>query len=93
MAWIRTVFQAPGIDLIPIEPAIAIDTVRLPGSSHVGPADRLIIAAARRWGAPLLAADTAMLAYGAEGHVQAIDAARQVCRHRHEAKQLIALWK
>ena len=75
-AWIRTVFQAPGIDLVPIEPAIAIDSVRLPGSFHADPADRLIIATARRWGAPLLTADTAILAYGAEGHVQAIDAAR-----------------
>ena len=75
-AWIRTVFQAPGIHLVPIEPAIAIDSVRLPGNFHADPADRLIIATARRWGAPLLTADTAILAYGAEGHVQAIDAAR-----------------
>ena len=74
--WIRTVFQAPGIDLMPIEPAIAIDSVRLPGNFHADPADRLIIATARRWGAPLLTADDAILAYGAEGHVQAIDAAR-----------------
>ena len=75
-AWIRTVLQAPGIDLMPIEPAIAIDSVRLPGNFHADPADRLIIATARRWGAPLLTADNAILAYGAEGHVQAIDAAR-----------------
>ena len=75
-AWIRAVFQTPGIDLMPIEPAIAIDSVRLPGNFHADPADRLIIATARRWGAPLLTADNAILAYGAEGHVQAIDAAR-----------------
>ena len=75
-AWIRTVLQAPGIDLMPIEPAIAIDSVRLPGNFRADPADRLIIATARRWGAPLLTADNAILAYGAEGHVQAIDAAR-----------------
>ena len=75
-AWIRTALQAPGIDLMPIEPAIAIDSVRLPGNFQADPADRLIIATARRWGAPLLTADTAILAYGAEGHVQAIDTAR-----------------
>ena len=75
-AWIRTVLLAPGIDLMPIEPAIAIDSVRLPGNFHSDPADRLIIATARRWGAPLLTADNAILAYAAEGHVQTIDATR-----------------
>ena len=79
-AWIRTVLQAPGIDLMPIEPAIAIDSVRLPGNFHPDPADRPIIATARRWGAPLPTADNAILAYGAEGHVQTIDATRQACR-------------
>ena len=74
--WIRTVVQAPGIDLMPIEPAIAVDSVRLPGDFHADPADRLIIATARRWGAVLLTADNAILAYGAKGHVQTINAAR-----------------
>ena len=75
-AWIRTALQAPGIELLPIEPAIAIDSLRLPGSFHADPADRLIIATARRWGAPLVTADNAILAYGAAGHVQAMDAAQ-----------------
>ena len=46
-AWINAVLEAPGIDLMPIEPAIAIDSVRLPGDFHSDPADRLIIATAR----------------------------------------------
>ena len=75
-AWIQTVLQAPGIDLLPIKPRIAIDSVRLPGRFHADPADRLIIATARRWGTPLLTADRAILAYAAEGHVQVIDARR-----------------
>ena len=75
-AWITTVLQAPGIDLIPIEPEIAVDSVRLPGDFHADPADRLIIATARYWRVPLLTADHAILAYAAEGHVRAIDAAR-----------------
>ena len=44
----------------PIEPAIAIDSVRLPGSFHADPADRFIIATA----------------YAAGGHVRVIDASR-----------------
>ena len=75
-AWIQTVLQAPGIDLLPIEPRIAIDSVRLPGRFHADPADRLIIATARRWSTPLLTADREILAYAAEGHVRAIDALR-----------------
>ena len=74
--WIQTVLHAPGIDLMPVEPPIAIDSVRLPGEFHADPADRLIIATARHWRALLLSADRAILAYAAEGHVQAVDAAR-----------------
>ena len=74
--WINAVLGAPGIDLMPIEPAIAVDSVRLPGDFHADPADRLIIATARRWRAPLLTSDHAILAYAAEGHVRALDAGR-----------------
>ena len=75
-AWMETVLGAQGIDLLPIEPAIALDSVRLPGGFHAGPADRLIVATARHWGVPLLTADQTILAYAADGHVQAIDASR-----------------
>lgn len=74
--WMQTVLRAPGLDLMPIEPVIAIDSVRLPGEFHADPADRLIIATARHRRVPLITADHAILAYAAEGHVQAIDAAR-----------------
>lgn len=75
-AWMETVLGAQGIDLLPIEPAIALDSVRLPGGFHAGPAGRLIVATARHWGVPLLTADQTILAYAADGHVQAIDASR-----------------
>ena len=75
-AWIQTVLQAPGVDLLPIEPRIAVDSVRLPGRFRADPADRLIIATARRWGTPLLTADRAILTYAAAGHVQVVDARR-----------------
>ena len=75
-AWMETVLGAQGIDLLPIEPAIALDSVRLPGGFHADPADRLIVATARHWGVPLITADQTILAYAADGHVQAIDASR-----------------
>ena len=75
-AWMETVLGAQGIDLLPIEPAIALDSVRLPGDFPADPADRLIVATARHWGVPILTADRTVLAYAADGHVQAIDASQ-----------------
>ena len=75
-AWIRAALALPGIRLLPIEPAVAADSARLPGTFRADPADRLIIATARQCGAPLLTADFAILSYGAGGHVQTIDATR-----------------
>ena len=75
-AWMETLLGARGIDLLPVEPAIALDSVRLPGDFHADPADRLIVATARYWRAPLLTADQAILDYAADGHMQAMDASR-----------------
>ena len=74
--WINTVLDLPGVHLVPIEAAIAIDSVRLPGNFHADPADRLIIATARYCRAPLITADGAILEYAAAGHVRVIDASR-----------------
>ena len=74
--WIHTALELPGVHLIPIEPAIAIDGVRLPGSFHADPADRFIVATSRYCGVPLVTADGAILAYAAAGHVRVIDASR-----------------
>ncbi len=75
-SWIKAALALPGIRLAPVEPEIAVDSVRLPGSLHADPADRLIVATARHWAAPLLTADNAILPYGADGHVRTIDAAK-----------------
>ena len=75
-SWLDSVVSLPGIRLMPILPAVAIDSVRLPGVFHADPADRLIIATARHHGVPLLTADRAILEYAAGGHVGVIDASR-----------------
>ena len=75
-AWIAAVLALPGIALLPIEPAIAVEGARLPGAFHAEPADRLIVATARHHGLPLLTADYAILSYAAGGHLQTIDALR-----------------
>ena len=73
--WIAEALSLPGVTLIPFAPAIAIDSVRLPGRFHADPADRFIVATARHLKAPLLTADRKILAYSAAGHVKAVDAA------------------
>jgi PIN domain nuclease of toxin-antitoxin system len=72
--WMKRVFDLPGLLLAPLDPAIAIDSVRLPGEFHNDPADRIIIATARHHGVPLLTADRAILDYAKEGHVTVVDA-------------------
>ncbi len=72
--WIETALSFRGIHLAPIESAIAIDSVRLPGAFHADPADRLIVATARFHQAPLLTADGGILDYGMRGHLQVLPA-------------------
>lgn len=72
--WIEYALKIPGIRLAAIEPALAVDSVRLPGTLHSDPADRLIIATARFLGRPLVTADRAILDYGRGGHVSVVKA-------------------
>ena len=74
--WIEAALAQPGIRLLPIEPRVAVDSVRLPGTFQADPADRLIVATARHWSAPLVSADAAIIAYGETGHATVVDAAR-----------------
>ncbi len=75
-AWIETALALPGIRLIPIEPTIAVDSVRLPGKFHTDSADRFIVATVRHHDAPLVSTDRAILAYAANCHVRIVDANR-----------------
>lgn len=75
-AWIDMALSLRGVRLTPLLPAIAVDSVRLPGVALRDPADRIIIASARHIGAPLLTADKAILRYADGGYVAAQDASR-----------------
>ena len=74
-SWMEVALPLPGIGMVAISPAIAIDSVQLPGSFHADPADRFIVATARHLNVPLVTADRAILVYAAAGHVRAMDAA------------------
>ena len=74
--WIETALALPGVHLLPIVPAIAVDSVRLPCEFHSDPADRFIVSTARHHDVPLITAVRAILAYSAAGHVDDVGAAK-----------------
>lgn len=61
--WFTQALSYPGIQLLPITPAIAIASTTLPGSFHRDPADQLIVATARTCQCRLVTADERILAY------------------------------
>lgn len=72
--WLDQALSQPGITLASLIPAIAVDSVRLPGTIHGDPADRIIVATARNLRTTLVTADAKLLTYGRSGHVAVLDA-------------------
>lgn len=67
--WLDTVAQVRAIRFVPVDVGISIQSVQLPGEFHKDPADRIIVATARRHSAPLISADMKIRGYP---HVQTI---------------------
>ena len=57
-----TYFQ-PGAVIEPLNPLDAIASTQLPGDFHKDPADRILIAIARRYSIPLITCDQKILSY------------------------------
>jgi PIN domain nuclease of toxin-antitoxin system len=74
MEWVRTVLTKPGVQLAPLEPEIAVASTRLPFEMHSDPADRILVATARRLGATLVTADRALLELAGKGWFVGMDA-------------------
>ncbi|GAB3323621.1 type II toxin-antitoxin system VapC family toxin [Haliea atlantica] len=55
--WISEISAVEGLQFLPVDTAVAIESTRLPGQFHKDPADRMIVALARHLNAPLLTAD------------------------------------
>jgi PIN domain nuclease of toxin-antitoxin system len=60
LEWIQGALDALSAVVASLEPAIAVDAVEL-AWEHADPSDRIIVATARRLGASLVTADTAIL--------------------------------
>lgn len=67
--WIAAAIATPGLQVAPLTPEIATESSRLPGLFHPDPADRIIVATARKMGARLLTRDERILEYGRQRHV------------------------
>ncbi len=67
--WIATTAAIDGLRYVPIDNEIGINSVQLPGEFHADPADRMIVALARRFNMPLVTADKRILAYA---HVNSV---------------------
>jgi len=71
-AWRHDVLATAGLAELPVGGAIAVEAVRLPGTLHADPADRIIVATARLEAATLVTHDRRILEYAEKGHVSAL---------------------
>lgn len=63
---------ASGVSLAPLSPDILVASSLLPSSTLRDPADRIVAATARAFGFRVMTRDRPLLAFAAEGHMQAI---------------------
>ncbi len=62
-SWIHEVTQIDGIRFVPVDNEIGIKSTMLPGHFHKDPADRMIVATARKLAIPLVTADKKIINY------------------------------
>jgi PIN domain nuclease of toxin-antitoxin system len=62
----------PGVRVEALSPEVLIDSSFLPGVIHRDPADRILIATARKHDLTLVTRDRTILDYAKEGHVRAL---------------------
>lgn len=68
-SWLDTLSRIDAVQIVPVDSEIAVKSVQLPGDFHKDPADRIIVATARKFAAPLVSADEKIRSYP---HVRAV---------------------
>lgn len=68
-SWLAAVTQINAVRFVPVDVEVATKSVELPGEFHKDPADRMIIATARKLAVPLVTKDGRIQAYA---HVKTI---------------------
>jgi PIN domain nuclease of toxin-antitoxin system len=67
--WINQALSQPGVELVPLSPAIAVESTVLPNGLNADPADRMIVATARIKSLVLMTRDENMQQYAKAGFV------------------------
>ena len=67
--WLETVSEIEGVQFVPVDEVVGVESTRLPGDFHKDPADRMITALARHFNVPLVTTDERIRAYK---HVRSI---------------------
>lgn len=62
-SWLATVAEIAAVHFLPVDIDITTKSVNLPGEFHKDPADRMIVATARKLAAPLVTKDEKIRAY------------------------------
>jgi PIN domain nuclease of toxin-antitoxin system len=70
--WLARLAQKPGVHFVPLDADMALDSTLLPEPFVQDPADRFLVASARRLGVPLITRDSRILAYAEAGHVRVV---------------------
>ena len=68
-AELAAVAEIESVRFVPVDTEIATKSVTLPGEFHKDPTDRMIVATARKFGAPLVTKDEKIRAYA---HVKTV---------------------
>lgn len=61
--WLDVVGRTEGLRFVPVDNAVAVSSLELPGAFHDDTADRIIVALARALALPLLTADERIRRY------------------------------
>lgn len=62
-SWLATVAEIESVRFVPVDVEIATNSVELPGKFHKDPADRMIVASARKLSVALVTKDDKILNY------------------------------
>lgn len=71
--WFDRLMGTPGAALAELTPQVLLSSSFLPGDIHNDPADRILAATAREHGYIIVTRDRALLAYGEQGHIRALE--------------------
>ena len=72
LEWINKSIELINLQILPLTPAIAVDSCSLPGIFHEDLADRIITATARVEGFTLYTRDSKIVEYSRKKHVSAL---------------------